>query len=154
MLWVADIVRSVAPGATLKVYFADASPEVRDVRIWSRPADSRENLQPLARIFGQQEFNGNQYRKHRVPDIVHGTRGRSAGTVAGARIRRDGPSGPGISSLNGHGLRDLSDRAGNTLRLWDDTRMSVRELERLPRTRRPARRCACPPSAIRAASCG
>ncbi len=131
VLWVADIVRSVAPGATLKVYFADASPEVRDVRIWSRPADSRENLQPLARIFGQQEFNGNQYRKHRVPDIVHGTR---ADLLAPSLAREFGAMGPqdrGLFVFNGHGLRDLSDRAGNTLRLWDDTRMSVRELERL-----------------------
>ena len=49
VLWVADIVRSVAPGATLKVYFADASPEVRDVRIWSRPADSRCATSPARR---------------------------------------------------------------------------------------------------------
>ena len=131
VLWVADIVRSLAPQADLRIFFADASPEVRDVRIWSRPAEGQATLQPLARVFGQQEFNGNQYRKHHIGGIVHGTRVDQLGATLARDFSALRPGDRGLFVFNGHGLRDLSDRAGNTLRLWDDTRLSVRELERL-----------------------
>ncbi|MEW6331062.1 MAG: hypothetical protein AB1560_06365 [Pseudomonadota bacterium] len=129
--WVIQVLNAGAGARQMHVYYTDGSSPARDVVLWQPPAESRASLQPLARVFGAQEQNGERFYSHRVPHVSGGT---EAGDLA-ARLEQDFS---GLQSgdralliYNGHGWRDPDDPAGNTLELWNDSSLSVREMDRL-----------------------
>jgi hypothetical protein len=128
VLWLTELMRAATPRVDLKVFLADAAPELR-LRL--QPAEHREPGLPLARIFGQQAFHADQYRVQRLPEVAGGAR---ADQLALALKRNFSALRAGERSLLVFSAQvdpDLSDRADHALRLWDDTRMPMHELEAL-----------------------
>jgi hypothetical protein len=125
-LQLAEITRSL--GATTQALMADPTPEAIAPR--SEPAAA---LQPLARVFGQQAFNAAaSARRHRLGGgTAVGMRADTLSNTLAREFSTMGASDRGLLFYAGPGLSDPSDAAGNTLRLWDDTALSVRELETL-----------------------
>jgi len=132
--WVIDTLRRVRPDARLHVYFGKGQGAGSDVKHWQRPAETAAALQPLARVFGQQMENGNAYRPNTVPDVLGPTTKTSLVAQLGDEFSQLRPGDQAWLIFNGHGLQDAvkpGDPAANTLRLWGNTRLSVRELDTL-----------------------
>lgn len=125
-LWAADVTRSL--GATTRALIADPTPEAIAL-----PPDPAPPLQPLARVFGQQTFNAaSSARRYRIGSgAAVGTRADTLSATLGKEFGAMGPSDRGLFFYAGPGQADPADAAGNTLRLWDNTALSVRELETL-----------------------
>jgi len=128
VLWLTELMRATAPRAELKVFLADAAPELR---LRQQPFEPRDPGLPLARIFGQQAFHADQYRVQRLPEVAGGAR---ADQLALALKRNFSALRPGERSLLVLSTQvepDPSGRDDPALRLWDDTRMPLHELEAL-----------------------
>ena len=129
--WVIQVLNASAGARQLHVYYTDGSTTGRDVVMWQPPAESGASLQPLARVFGEQGPNGERFYSNRIPGVQGGT---EAGVLR-ERLEKDfSEPKPGDRALlvyNGHGQRDHRDAAGNALLLWNDSRLSVREMDQL-----------------------
>jgi hypothetical protein len=88
-------------------------------------------LQPLARVFGEHGPNGERFYSNRIPGVQGGT---EAGVLR-ERLEKDfselKPGDRALLVYNGHGQRDHRDAAGNALLLWNDSRLSVREMDQI-----------------------
>lgn len=129
--WVIQALNA-SPGARqLHVFYTDGGVPGRDVVLWQPPAENKASLQPLARVFGEQGANGEHFYSNRVPQVSGGTEA----TELRARLEKEfselKPGDRALLIYNGHGLRDEADPAGNTLRLWNDTSLSVREMDQI-----------------------
>jgi len=129
--WVIQVLNAGAGARQLHVYYTDGSTTGRDVVLWQPPAESRASLQPLARVFGGHGPNGERYYSNRIPNVQAGT---EAGSLK-ARLEKDfselKPGDRALLIFNGHGSQDPNDSAENALLLWNDTRLSVREMDRI-----------------------
>lgn len=129
--WVIQVLNAGAGARQVHVYYTDGSTTGRDVVLWQPPAESKASLQPLARVFGEQGPNGERYYSNRIPNVQAGT---EAGSLK-ARLEKDfselKPGDRALLIYNGHGLQDQRDSAENTLLLWNDTRLSVREMDQI-----------------------
>jgi hypothetical protein len=129
--WVIQVLNASAGARQLHVYYTDGSTTGRDVVLWQPPAESGASLQPLARVFGEQGPNGERFYSNRIPGVQGGT---EAGVLR-ERLEKDfselKPGDRALLVYNGHGQRDHRDAAGNALLLWNDSRLSVREMDQL-----------------------
>jgi hypothetical protein len=127
--WVIQVLNNYAGKRQLHVYYSNGRLSGKDVVLWRHPKESKQTLQPLARVFGEEMANGDNYYDHHVPHVIAGT---EAGALKARLEKEFSELKPGDRALivyNGHGLHDRSDAAGNTLRLWNDTQLSVREVD-------------------------
>jgi hypothetical protein len=129
--WVIDVLRTKAPEARRRIFYTNGKGSGRDVKHWANVADTKATLQPLARVFGVFERNGDTYRSNRIEGVAGGTEAESLKMELSAEFSRLKPGDQGLLIYNGHGQRDRQDAAGNTLSLWKDTDLSARELEAL-----------------------
>lgn len=129
--WVGDTVRGLSAGSTTLTFLADPASEVVDSHAGPTGADSPATLQPLARVFGQQAFNATPTRRYRVASTQSGVRADTLSTALDKAFAALRPADRGLFFYTGPGMSDAADAAGNTLRLWDNTGLSVRELDAL-----------------------
>lgn len=129
-LWVADTLRA---SAITQTFLADPTPDVLEIRPGPNGADSPTTLQPLARVFGQQAFNAVPVRRYRVSSTLAGARADMLSAALDKDFGAMGPADRGLFFYAGPGTPDTTDAAGNTLRLWDNTGLAVRELDTLAR---------------------
>lgn len=136
--WVIQVLNA-SPGARqLHVYYADGGAPGRDVMLWQPPAENKTSLQPLARVFGEQGANGEQFHSSRIPQVSGGTDAAELRARLEKEFSELKPGDRALLIYNGHGLRDEEDPAGNTLRLWNDTQLTVREMDQILRRIDPA----------------
>lgn len=129
--WVIQVLNAGAGARQLHVYYTGGPEAGRDVVVWQAPAESKATLQPLARVFGGFGPNGDRYYSNRIPNV----RGTTEVSRLTAQLEQEfsalKPGDRALLVYNGHGLPGANDPADNTLRLWNDTRLSVRELDRI-----------------------
>jgi hypothetical protein len=126
-VWLAETLRTLSAGASTQTFLADPTPEVMELRALDGPAA----LQPLARVFGQQSFNAGLIRRNRISSKLVGARADTLSAALDKDFATLGSADRGLFFYTGPGQPGASDAAGNTLRLWDNTGLSVRELDAL-----------------------
>lgn len=129
--WVGETVRGLSAGSTALTFLADPTSEVIENRFGPKGADSPAALQPLARVFGQQPFNAVPARRYRIGSTLAGARADTLSAALDKDFAAMRPGDRGLFFYAGPGMPDATDAAGNTLRLWDNTGLSVRELDAL-----------------------
>jgi len=125
--WVIASLQALVPNAVMHVFYANGTAPNVAVTEWRQPVDGHTPLQPLARVFGERFANGLSFRQKHVPGIEGSTR---AGVLIPALRHGLASLQSGDRALiiyNGHGLADFADPAGNTFRLWRDTRFTARQ---------------------------
>lgn len=132
-VWVAESLRGSTGGPVPMTLLADRTPELLDVRTTPKAADTPATLQPLARVFGQQRFNALQARRYRVSATLVGARADTLSTVLDKSFAAMAPNDRGVFFYAGPGQRSGGDPSGNTLRLADNTALSVSDLDGLAR---------------------
>jgi hypothetical protein len=135
--WEQDVIQRRTPGAKLATYFASGNGGLRDVFITQRAVESPATLQPLARVFDQQEFNGDIYLHHSVANVLGSTRADQLTTRLEEDFRRLALGDRALFIFYGHGTYEPKDVSGNALRLWGNTTLSARQLEKLFSTVNP-----------------
>ena len=129
--WEREVIRRQAPDAKLRIFYTDGNNPGKDVIVWQHPRESKDTLQPLARVFGAQTHNGESYHSHTIPDVVGSTR---ADTLVADLKKEFAALKQGDRALlifYGHGTFEGKDVGLNALRLWDNTQLTARELESL-----------------------
>ena len=129
--WVIQVLNNTAGARQLHVYYTDGSTGGRDVVLWQPPRESKDSLQPLARVFGEQGPNGERFYASKILHVQGGTEASALKERLTQEFSELKPGDRALLIYNGHGLRDRNDPAGNTLRLWNDTRLSVREMDQV-----------------------
>lgn len=129
--WVIQVLNAGAGARQLHIYYSDGSGPGRDVVLWQPPAESKTSLQPLARVFGEQDANGERFYSHRVPNVAGGTEANGLKARLEKEFSELKPGDRALLIYNGHGSQDWNDPAGNALLLWNDTQLSVRDVDRI-----------------------
>ena len=128
-LWLLDWLERTRPGTPVEVLYGDGRGGGHDVYgQHAKGAGSRPG--PLARLFGSQVADTRFWHPHRVPATGPATAAEVEAVLA-REVRNLGPGDELVFIYQGHGGYDETDPAGNTLRLWQDTRLSVRDLARI-----------------------
>lgn len=129
--WEREVIARQVPGAKLRVFYADGNEAGKDVVVWRHPRESKETLQPLARVFDAKTHNGESFHSHSVPDVSGTTRVDEMT----AKLRTDfallKPGDRALLIFYGHGTYEGKDVGLNALRLWDNTFLTARDLESL-----------------------
>ncbi len=129
--WVVASLRDLVPDAAISVFFAGGADAPNTaVELRPRAAEASLPMSALASIYGEEGENRLLYRAHRVPDVVSSTRRDVLATELERRLVAMRPGDQAMIIYNGHGSW-ASDRSQNALRLWDESRLSVREFETL-----------------------
>ncbi len=129
--WVIQVLKGYPGAREVHVYYTNGREFGNDVVLWQPPKESEKTLQPLARVFGEEIANGEHYHSHQVPDVIAGTEAGELKLRLEQEFSELKPGDRALIVYNGHGLHDRDDAAGNTLRLWNDTRLSVHEMDQL-----------------------
>ena len=129
--WVLEVLRNLPGDREIHVYFGSGDGEVKDVVEWSSPTEGLDQLQPLARVFGNHMQNGETYRRHQLIEITESTSRDQLIASLKSDFGQLQPDDRVFIIYIGHGLHNGQDVGLNTLRLWDDTRLSAREFESL-----------------------
>lgn len=129
-LWLADTLRA-APGAPLvQTWLSNPAPDAID-RFLPKAADTFTStpMQALARVFGQQTYEAAPSRRQRAAATLAGARADTVLAALDKEVAALRPNDRGLFFYAGPGQADPSDAAGNTLRLWDNTALSVQQLD-------------------------
>lgn len=129
--WVIDSLRTVDKGAVFHVYYASGNNSGKDIVSWVETPDDTRDLVPLARVFGAEEAAHEEFRRHQLPNVTGSTEAEALVKDLERGFSALGPGDRMTLIYNGHGLQGEDEGEGHVLRLWKDTRLSVRELERL-----------------------
>lgn len=129
--WEREVILRQAGNARLQVFYTDGDKPESDIFSWQAPIESPATLQPLARVFDAQGANGERFYNH----TISGVAGTTRATELIARLRKEfsrlTPDDRVLFIFYGHGTYNGADVADNALRLWGNTSLSARELERL-----------------------
>lgn len=129
--WVIAALREIVPQSVVSVWFGEGATSERGaVELLSRHAEPQPPLDALASLYGEADANRLTYRPHRVEDVLGTTERDSLIPALQRYLRALRPGDQAMIVYNGHGGWDR-DRAENTLRLWDETTLNVRDFERL-----------------------
>ena len=129
--WVQQSLRQLAPGAPVRTWFADGNgPAPTSVRQASRGEEPDPPFDALASAYGESTENRLRYRRHSVPDVLGTTERDSLLPELRRYLRSLSPGDQAMLVYNGHGTWER-DRAENSLRLWDESRLSVRDFQSL-----------------------
>lgn len=129
--WVIDSLKSLVPDAALHVYYANGKAKGVSIAEWRPPVDGKTPLLPLARVFGESFANGLTFRQKRVADVQGSTQADVLIPALRQGLANILPDDRALIIYNGHGLVDINDAAGNTFRLWRDTRFTARQFEKV-----------------------
>ncbi|MHB8624033.1 MAG: hypothetical protein ACYC9J_05515 [Sulfuricaulis sp.] len=129
--WIIQVLKGYPGTRDIHVYYTNGPASSKDVVLWQASSELKDTLQPLARVFGEQIANGNHYLTHEVPDVSAGTEADQLKPRLAQEFSALKPGDRALIIFNGHGLHDRDDSAGNTLRLWNDTRLSVYDMDQL-----------------------
>lgn len=128
--WVRGVLRARSKDTQVYVYYTDGNGPSKDVKEAGPVSETREALTPLARVFGQIDANAGRFRDHRLGKVDGGTEAGALKERLASDFQRLRPGDRVLLMYNGHGLGN-EDAADNVLRLWRDTRLSVRDLDEL-----------------------
>lgn len=129
--WVVKSLKGLIPDAAVHVYYTNGKSKGESVVEWRPPVDGKTLLQPLARVFGERFANGLTFRQKRVPDVEGSTQADILIPALRQGLAEIPPGNRALIIYNGHGLEDINDAAGNTFRLWRDTRLTARQFEKV-----------------------
>lgn len=129
--WVISLLKRLAPEAPRTVWFGDGPSGTEGV-VEMRMASDGSHLPrtPAATFLGEEFDNRLLYRPHRISDAVGSTERDSLLPALSAYLKRLRPGDAAMIIYNGHGGW-ASDRRNNTLRLWKETKITVRDLSQL-----------------------
>ncbi|MCB1755145.1 MAG: hypothetical protein KDJ38_06465 [Gammaproteobacteria bacterium] len=125
--WVQEILQ--ARGIEPRVFYTDGDDQNPDIFIQQPVAESLQNLQPLARVFGQQVLNGVSYRNHEVAGVESSTDRETLLPVLNKTLQNVKPDDELLFVYNGHGSPSEGAADEVALKLWNDTRLSAGEFQ-------------------------
>lgn len=129
--WVLRTLGDLVPDAATRVFYANGDgPEPGTVEHLVEAPEETRPFEPLARVFGEEEPNRLRYRAHTIVQAEGATRAETMVPRLESALERLRPGDQAFIVYNGHGTWN-EDRADNSLRLWGETRLSVREMEAL-----------------------
>lgn len=131
-------VQSVLEEANLPVttFFTDGDDPAADVHYQVLDSQSTDGnpiddlakqLEPIARLFGDQYLNQRRYRNHTVENVTGGTRADLL-TSSLEALLASAPDDPSLIIYNGHGKQSQTTVDKVTLELWDNTRITANSL--------------------------
>ena len=129
--WIIKVINQRDSDLISHIFFTDGNNADVDVRMREVTSDDYEMLKPLALIYGADLENSYKYYSSEVAPSVETT---ELTNVTGKLRDIFSSMGSGDEMMlifQGHGDYKRFDTSGNTLRLWNDTKMSVTQLEAL-----------------------
>lgn len=129
--WEREVIARQAPDAKLRVFYTDGNKPEKDVVVWQHPRESKDTLQPLARVFDAQTHNGESFHNHTVPNVTGTTRADALAAKLKSEFALLKRGDRALLVFYGHGTYEDNDVGLNALRLWDNTLLTARELESL-----------------------
>ena len=128
--WISELLPSEPGRRVVFIYFSDGNDSGRDVSFKNENIDEFIKYEPIARVFNHYEDNKIKYRTHNIKNVT----GPTTKNKLSKSLRKDfsllTPNDRAIIIYNGHGLFNEKSE-GNTIRLWEDTELSVQEFEEL-----------------------
>ena len=128
VIWLSRILERSSDDVT--TFFAAGRSGVKDVSLYG---DTNRDplLEPLARVLGDPSALQIEFRSNQVPN-VSGSTVKDEMVASLGRVLEDLDAGSDLLLIyNGHGGRDWEDVRSNTLKTWQDGRVTVQEVDQI-----------------------
>jgi len=129
--WVQELLQKHKTLAITKTYFTDGSNPESDVKLQIEIEETNQNLQPLARVFSEKNANATQYYSHTVDNVYGSTDSQLIQKDLANDFKQLNKNDSVMLIFQGHGGINPRDTAKNSLKLWNDSRLTVIQLEQL-----------------------
>lgn len=129
--WVQQLLYKHKASAITKTYFTDGSSPESDVKVQVKIEENEQNMQPLARVFSEKYANSTQYYSHTVDKVNGSTDSQFLQTELAKDFRNLNENDQVMLIFQGHGGIDPRDTAKNSFKLWNNSRLTVIQLEQL-----------------------
>lgn len=129
--WIQGILDRLSGDREVTLFYTDGNDQGNDVVQETERHESKEELQPLARIFGKHIVNKEIYRNNTLQKIQFGTEKEKLVEVLKGEFAQLTADDRALIIFNGHGLPADKQEEGNTIRVWGDETISVRKVEKL-----------------------
>lgn len=123
-------------GLPVVTFFTDGEDPAPDVHYIQSDTNNTEptaldqlaqQLEPVARLFGDHHANQVRFRNHTIDGVSGGTEA-TALSESLTNILRSAPDDPSLIVFNGHGSPSDDNPAHVTMELWDNTQLSATQL--------------------------
>jgi hypothetical protein len=135
--WVQKLINKYKKNATIKVYYTDGFDPSSDVLVQQNTALESDDFQPLARVFGVQSADSIRYYSHTIDNIQGSTEVDFLRKELLTDFKKLKENDQVLLIFQGHGGIDRYNTANNTLKLWNNTSLSVIELEQMLQQLKP-----------------
>ena len=125
--WVQDVLKEA--GVSVHTYFTDGTDPALDVHVIDSAKETNPDLEALARVFGDIEGALTRRHSNTVADNQGTTEAREL-MPALSNLLSDSEGVP-LFVFNGHGGPSADGRDEVTLKLWNETQVTARELHEL-----------------------
>ena len=129
--WIIHIINKHNPGLISNIFFTDGNDNGVDVRMQEYKSDDYKMLKPLAMVYDMDLENSYVYFSSEVAPFVETTEINNVAEKLRDVFSSMGKDDELMLIFQGHGDYKSFDTSENTLRLWNDTEMSVVQLEEL-----------------------
>lgn len=129
--WIVDIINQHDPKLISHLFFTDGNQAGVDVNKRKITGNEYEILKPLAAVYNMDAENGEQYYSSMVASNVESADERNVTNKLQYVFSHLRKGDELLLIFQGHGGYKRTDTSGNYLRLWNDTRMTVTQLEAL-----------------------
>ena len=125
--WIVELTNQINPDSISNIFFTDGNAPGYDVRMQDINEENYASLKPLSAVYGSNLENSYRFYSSNVATSVKTTEKNVLVNELTDIFKNLGAADELMLIFQGHGDHSRSDTSGNTLRLWNDTRLSVAE---------------------------
>ena len=114
----------------IKVFFTDGNDPAHDVMNYI-VGGTNKYIPPLDHIYGGSEENIKEFYNHSIPNVSGTTEYKHLQSILIKEFKKLDKNDRVLIFYNGHGGSDDENKAMNYLRLWNDSRMTVINFEKI-----------------------
>ena len=129
--WIIEIIGKNAPELISNILYTDGNAPGPDVHKPNETRNEMELFEPLARVYNMETENGYQYYSSNLANEVEPADAEYVTSTLKRLFAELDKNDELLIIFQGHGGHNQKDTNKNYLRFWNDTRMTVTELEKL-----------------------
>lgn len=127
--WIIKIINKRNPSIISHIFYTDGNASGVDVKMKDEESIEYELLKPLALIYGSDRFNGMRYYSSYVSDNVLPATAENISNTLSKIINNIEKDDELLLIFQGHGGYSKNNTSDNYLRLWKDSKLTVKQLE-------------------------
>lgn len=129
--WQRQVFQQRVKPRSLQILFGAGKSPLPDIKRFRRSENFNAGMAPLALVFGDGWANGFRFDHHKIDDVLGSTQVDNLKSRLTNHLIQLKPGDAVFLGFNGYGSKAPKDLRQNAMLLWDNTALSVREMDEI-----------------------